>query len=347
MVEHLAELWELFKDDPNLSFYLLLWYDPQYGELERIAHKLPIPIVGLPKLHFTHWDLVVMADHLVSHHWSGWNLFSWPILRIPHGAVGKHIDGELYAFGSRCYDKNRNIPYKRIFVYSENERRMAIEMDPQFSDKVVVVGNLKSERLLEKSRSRDEIRHELGINQGETLVFMVSTYGPNCLLNTVGAALFSEARRLCGKFRFALSIHPKEHAHRREVDSDWHETLSTLKNDGFLVLECGEDWENYMVACDVILTDHTSLTSYGVALGKPYIYTPVPENVTEKYGLTWQLMSISPTLRADASNLMECLMFGVNEYRLEKLAQLMGNLSYYPGEAKDRARKAVYAILYN
>lgn len=347
MVEHLAELWELFKDDQNLTFCLLLWYEPQYGELERVVHKLPIRIVGLPKLHFTHWDLVITADHLVSHHWSGWNLFSWPILRIPHGAVGKRVEGELYAFGSRCYDKNRNIPYTRIFVYSENERRIAIEMDPQFSEKIVVVGNLKSERLLEKSRSRDEIRHQLGISQDETLVFMVSTYGPNCLLNTVGDALFSEARRVSGKFRFALSIHPIEHMAKREAESDWHESLLTLKNDGFLVLECGEDWENYLVACDVILTDHTSLTSYGVALGKPYIYTPFPESVTEKHGLTWHVMPISPILRADASNLVECLMFGINEYRLEKLAEILKKLGYYPGEAKNRARNGVYDILYH
>lgn len=349
MVEHLAELWELLKDNQNLVFHLLLWYDPQrgeYGELERVAHKLPIRIIGLPKLHLTHWDLVVTADHLASHHWSGWNLFSWPILRIPHGSVGKRIDGEVWAFGSKCYDKNRNILYKRIFVYSEHERRIAIEIDPQFSDKVEVVGNLKSERLLERSRTRDEIRNQLGVNQDETLVFMVSTYGPNCLLNTVGDSLLSEARQVCGKFRFALCIHPKEYVFKRETESDWNENLSMLKNDGFLVLESGEDWEHYMIACDVILTDHTSLSSYGVGLGKPYIFTPVPESVTEKYSLTCQLMDFSPILRPDASNLMECLMFAKNEYPLEKLAQLMEKLGYYPGEAKARARKAVYNILY-
>ena len=347
MVEHLAELWELFKDDQNLTFCLLLWYEPQYGELERIAHKLPIRIVGLSKLYLTHWDLVVLADHLVSHHWSGWDLFSWPILRIPHGAVGKRVDGELYAFGSKCYDKNRNIPYKRIFVYSENERRMAIDMDSQFSEKIAVVGNLKSEKLLEKSLNRNEIRHQLGIKQDETLVFMVSTYGSNCLLNTMGDSLLCEARRLSGKFRFAISIHPKEHQHKIETESDWNESLATLKSDGFLVMEFGEDWENYLVACDVILTDHSSLSSYGVALGKPYIYSPVPDYVTETHGLTWHLMRISPILHADASNLKECLTHGINEYQLEKLAELLKTLGYYPGEAKNRARREVYDILYN
>ena len=347
MVEHLAELWELLKDDQHLVFYLLLWYDPEYGEMERLAKKLPVPIVGLSKLNLTHWDLVITADHLDSHHWSGWSLFSWPMLRIPHGAVGKYEEGELYAFGSKCYDKNRNIPYTRIFVYNESEKRIAIKMDPRFSDKVVVIGNLKSERLLEKSINRDEIRDQLGIKQDEVLVFMASTYGPNCLLNTVGNSLLSEARRVGGKFRFALSIHPKEHSIKKQQETNWAETLSSLRNDGFLVLEVGEDWENYMLACDIILTDHTSLTSYGVVLGKPYIYTPVSDNVIENYSLAWHLMSISPILLIDASNLMECLMFATNEYRFERLTELTKMVNFYPGEAKARTRKEVYDILHN
>jgi len=346
MVEHLSELWELFKDDQNLIFYLFLLHgDERPGEMERVSHKLPVRIIGNWKLHLKQWDLVIIADHLCSHDISGWNLFSWPTLRIPHGMAGKRVEGELYAFGSKCYDENGRIRYTRMFVYSEAERRKAIEMDHEFSKKVFVVGNLKSDRLLEKSRDRDEIRHQLGIANGEILVLIVSTFGPNCLLNMMGGALLSELRRLFGQFRFALSIHPMEYLSKSTGECSWGERLRTLRAEGLLVLDPGEDWEPYVVASDVILTDHTSLSLYGLALRHPYVYVPVHETMVDKDGLTWQLMAISPTLRPDASNLKECLMQALNEYPLEKLKELNENFCSYPGEAKARTQQAVYDML--
>lgn len=344
MVEHLSELWELFEDDQNLIFHLFLLHgDRCPGEMERVNHKLPVRIIKNWELQLKCWDLVVIADHL--HYISHWNVFSFPILRIPHGSVCKRVNGELYAFGRDCYDKNGKIRYTRMFVYNETERRMAIEVDPEFSDKVVVAGNLKSDRLLDKSRDRNVIRHRLGVGQDETLVLIASTFGPNCLFNIMGDALLSEARQLSGQFRFALSVHPLEHSSKATGERSWEERLSVLRAEGFLVLDPGEDWEPYIVACDIILTDHTSLSLYGLPLGRPYIYAPVPETVIEKYGLTWQLMDISPTLRPDASNLTECLMQAMNEYPLEKLKELNEKFCSYPGEAKARTRQAVYDML--
>lgn len=346
MVEHLSEIWELLKYDQNLRFYLFLPHsDSTQGMYQRISSKLDIRIISRLKLLLKRWDLVILPDHL--HYISRWNLFTWPTLRIPHGVVGKSVEGESYYFGKPCLNSNGEIPYTRIIVYSEAEMRLAITTNPSFKNKVVVTGNLKSDSLLKKSKNRDKIKTQLGLQQNEKLILIVSTFGENCLFNTIGEVLLSKAISLSTQFRFAISIHPFEHSKRMSGDNKWLEYLSNLRSQGFLVLAPTEDWESYMLACDILLTDHTSLSLYGLPLGKSFIYVPIPEDSIEKNSITWGLMNISPMLSADASNLEDCINEANSNICKDRLKDLSDKFCTYAGEATDRTKTAIYDILNN
>jgi len=348
MAEHLSDVWELFKDDPHLTFYLFQPFEEKLpGEIEYVSNKIPVRKTSKTELYLRHWDLVIAADHpgavgTLSHII---NTFSWPTLRIPHGVPGKRVDGQIYAFNSQCYDERGEIRYTRMLVSSETERQMAVEADPGFSDRVVIVGNLKSDRLLEMAQYRDEIRQRFGVGPGDIFVLTLSTFGPNCLFNMMGNELIDEMRRHSDLFHFALSVHPLEYRSKGSGGLNWGERLAELVREGFVVRDPKEDWRPYMLACDVILTDHTSLALYGVSLGRPYVYAPVSETLVEKDSLTWHLLAISPMLRADGSNLKESLWSAMNDYPLGKLKDLNQMLNSFPREAEARIRREVYSLL--
>lgn len=348
MVEHLASLWEVFKHDENLVFALYLVYGNKMpGETARISHKLPIEQVGKWERYLRNWDLVITPDHIFQGmSWTHINTFSWPTLHIPHGITNKRVKGEVYAFGRGCYDKKGRIRYTKMLLSGEAEKRLAIEMNPEFFDRCVVVGSLICDRLVEMSCNRDAIRQRLGIAQNEILVLVLGTFGPTGLYNMMGESLLPELRRNTGRFRFALSIHPLEYITKPGEDISWGERLSAMRSEGFLVLDPGDDWEPYMVACDIILTDHTSLALYGVALGRHYVYAPVPDGAVEENGPGWQLQAISPILNRDASNLLECLDHALTAYPTGMLKEVFEKISSYPGKSRSKVSEQVYALLY-
>ena len=363
MVEHLADFWNVFKDEKYLNFVVFqtnkkkipitekLFSKPhkkgQDGESERLLSLLPIRKIDTLELNLRRWDLVILADHLFNgNSLSGLDALQfWPTLRIMHGIPNKVHDGEHYTFGSGCFYIDGKVRYTNIQVTSDADKELAIEINPKLSEKVIVVGNLRSDALLEKLLNRDKIRNDLGIGKEEKLVFIVSTWGPHCLFNTMGNVILAEALKLMGQFHFALSIHPLEHSLQIKNSTNWESYLSSLQKEGFFILKPGDNWDKFIVACDIILTDHTSLSLYGAAMYKPYIYVPVPENLIQKNGLTWQLMQISPCLNLDASNLLACINFVLNEYPYKKLKVINERFYSYPGEAKIRTRKAVYDML--
>lgn len=347
MAEYLADFWDLFKDDQNLNFCLHKFHrDLRPGEADRIMNRLPIRQVGKLEYYFRHWDLVVTADHINSNGTlTHINPYSWPTLRIPHGIANKMVAGQLYTYGKSCYDKRGKILYSCIFASSKTELDLALGMNPAFSDVVTVVSNLKCDLILDQSRQRDDIRYKLGVSPDEKLILVASTFGPNCLFNVIGDALLAEIERLSGQYRFSLTIHPLEYVASLPNKPSWGERLSVFKEKGCLVITPGESWEPYMIASDVIITDHTSLSLFGLVLERPYIFSPIPDTVISEETLTWQLRKFSPVLHADASNLQECLHTALHEYPYTELGSLREKCLPLIGQAKSLVRAAVFRLL--
>jgi hypothetical protein len=345
--EYLADVWNVLKADHRLRFWLLgPFVEERQGADDFVRSVLPLPRIRARRVYARKWDLVMAADHV-----SGVPLDDifdrrrWPTLRIPHGVPGKRLDGELYAFGRHALDDDGNIRYTRMFVASENEKEMAVAINPRYEDVVAVVGSLQEDRLLEMARRRDTVRRQLGLGPDETVVFVLSTWGPNALFNIMGDALLGEMRRNLSAFRFMLSVHPWEYRPKPEGGRVWGEYLRTLGSEGFIIRDAGEDWMPYMAACDVILADHTALALHGVMLGRPFVYSPVPDQVVEKGSVIGDLMSISPRLKANASNLKDGLLEALNGYPAAKLKHISLKLNSLPGQAEPRVKDEVYRLV--
>ena len=63
---YLAETWEIFKSDPRLEFCLVMPYlERRTGEFAEIRRLLPLREVHSFWARAGHWDLIVIADHLL------------------------------------------------------------------------------------------------------------------------------------------------------------------------------------------------------------------------------------------------------------------------------------------
>jgi len=347
MAEYLAEIWELLKDDKRLRFRLALFnpgQDPHAGEYLR--RTLPVGLVNTVWAYVRRWDLIVAADHaprvLADRR-------RCPTLRVQHGiASGVRQTDTNWTFGRSALDfPGRRIRYTRLFVASEANRDHAIATNPGFRDVAAVVGNLHDDKMLALADRRDEIRRELGFTAEDTVVFVLSSWGPNCLFNTVGDAILAEARNLLDEFRFILNVHPNEYRPKPPGQRVWGEYLRTCREDGFTVREPDESWAPYMVACDVLLTDFTSLALRGALLEKPTVYVPVPDGILEKGSLVWRLRDISPQIQSDASDLRACLLKAIRQFSLplDKLREIARDVNSHPGRSRERCLDELYALL--
>lgn len=336
-------MWHLLSEDPRLRFRLLvLCSDTRQEALEHIYKTLPLKEVGTPWAAVFRWDLAILADHEGRGIVDAWRC---PVLRVQHGIPGKRVSGEVYAFGRDARDARGSIRYTRIFVSSTSLKDLAVSIDPSYEDAIAVVGSLGDDRLLAENTRREEYRERLGLQPDDIAVLVMSTYGPTSLFHRVGDALLAEALRLQDQFRFILSAHPAEYRPRGPGERVWGEFVESQAEHGFLVRRPSESWVPYVIVCDIVLTDHTSVSVHGAILGRPLVFVPIAEGAVEPGSVIQQLRDISPVIQEDSSDLRDALFEALNSYPFDKMRDLVDRMNSCPGQAASRMRQEAYALL--
>jgi hypothetical protein len=343
MVEHLLDFYNLFKDDSRLQFRVVFWeYSDRPGEGERMREVMPIPEIDLHWALVKLWDIFVIADYCFK---GLLDMRNFPSVYIGHGSDGKSVDGENSLTNIKlAFDRKGRSILSRMFYSREIDRDYTVRKEPRLKDIITVVGNLQHDNLLAQAESRNEFRCQLGFKSSDTVLFVLSTFGPDSLFQTIGDAFLEQSRQLLGEFHFILSIHPNEYCSRAPGQRVWGEYLRSQREFGFLVREPSESWIPYMVACDIVLTDHTSLCDAAALLEKPVIFVPVREELIWKGSIRWNLLQFAPVLK-DVRKLRECLLKAKDDYPLEKLHELAKTINPHPGEAAERIRKEIYDLL--
>jgi len=344
MAEFMANIWNMLKNDKRLHFYL---YESirvkRVGGIEYIRKFLPIPHTSKKRTELRHTDLVIVADFvsekIVDKQYN-------PTIRIQHGIEGgKIIEGEYYNFGKGILDKHGNVRFSRIFVSSHAIAEIGLKSNPALGDVIAVTGNLHCDKLLSMESKRGQYRDRFGFKPDDIVVMVISTWGPYCLFNTVGKAVLDQTRNLMDKYRFILNVHPHEYREKPPGQRVWGEYLRQQKKYGYWLADASEDWMPYMVASDIIVSDQTSLSLFGVILDRPIITVPIPDEQLTKGALLWRLREFSPTIKPDASDLRDRLIEAMENYPHDKLRELAKDINSYPGQAAKRAKREIYKIL--
>ena len=343
MASFLSDIYDLLVEDERIELYVTFpQEEDRPGGHDIIRKKLPVQEIGLKRANIANWDMVIVADYGF---YSLTNPTDYPVVRIPHGITGKILGGNEYHYGSMMYNKDGSLGYTKIFEASNANRDRIVKSNPELEDVIVTVGSMLADKALIHSDRRDEYREKFSFKKDEKVAFVMSTWGEHSVFHRYGDALIDEMKKLLGQnYRFILSAHPIEFKPRDDGKRVWGEYLRELTNEGFDYRDCSDDWPPYMAAADYLLTDHTSLALFGAVLGKPAIYTDFPDELIVEGSYTWMFRELSPVLN-DAAKLAECLKQVEQSYPTDRLKQLAGNITSFPGDAFERASREIYSLL--
>jgi hypothetical protein len=351
MAEHLYNFWQLFKHDLRLHFYVMLYEGKEKNRAidvnasrEKLLTTISLSEVGSFSSHFRHWDLVVVADHTDNKLLT--SICKTSTLYIGHSPNSKYRPEKsgTISYGKYVLDYFGNCVYDRMFVSTHKIFELAVKQNPELSKIAVVVGNINNDRIVAALSERNRFRHTFGFRPDDIVVLVLSTWRKECLFESVGDELLQEARKLMKEFKFILTIHPNEYRAKPPGQRVWGEFLRTQRQYGFIVREPWEDWLPYMIACDVIITDHTSLAVHGVLVNKPIIRVPVPDEYIWQGSITWEIGLFAPILN-DMRRLRDVILNALQNYPMDKLQKLSREINPYPGESGARVSKEVYSLL--
>jgi hypothetical protein len=344
MATYLKPIWKALRLDQRLLFFRMSdAKEFRPGEEARIAQVLPVPSFNRVLAPFFSWDMVIVSCH-------GFHEVAdsrrCPVIHVPHGP-GDGTFGDTknsHCYGSCCYDVKGRLRYTRMFEGSERKKALVARSLPDIGAIIQVVGNPKYDELLSKVARREEIRKDLGFSPDDTVVFVTSTFREPSLLEAYGDEILAAAKPLIGRFQFVISGHPSLYNVGYQGKHNWPEFLPNLRGQGFCVRDPEEDFAPYMIAANLLMTDHTGLCVYGALLEKPAIFTVIEDKYILKDSPTWRYRAISPVL-TDVTSLEPTILSAIRDYPYDRLRELAHDIHPYTGQSENRIRAAVYGLL--
>ncbi len=341
---YVRNFYKLFLQDDRLSFFVtIVPAKMDETSIDNLLHRIRLPCVDFERATTNWWDLIVSPCHGYVDRFPS----EVPKFFINHGIYSGKIIGENdFCYGPR-YTMVGEVPrYNRMFESSLVARDLVTARYPALQGHISVVGDLRIDAMLVNQVEREKIRASLGFSSHDIVVLSMSTWGSSSLMERFGPAYCEEAKRLmdAGKYKFIISTHPNLWIKRYAVRQPWGAYLINQKSRGFVVIEPSDDWERYLIASDLAVSDHTSLSLTYATLGKPLVYVPIEQSESPENSMISRLVKISPRLEAP-DQLEHIVQSALREYPLDKLKHIALDICAYPGQSANRIRQETYQVL--
>ena len=275
--------------------------------------------------------------------------FMWaPLLRdtariqIFHGVGGK--------YGFDAPDRSMREWHRLFFV---NERRLrnfvacgAVDAD---SPATRLVGMPKVDCLVDGTYRREHVLQSLGLDPSRPTVLYAPTWSPASSLNAMGAALLEALGRMPVNVIMKLHDRSRDLRERYSGGIDWVSRLQPLLVTGRGALAPGHDISPYLVAADVMVTDHSSAGFEFLLRDRPVVRIHRPQlielaNVHPDYvallaSVSRSVDDLPATLAAVERALADPAEQGPERRRVA------ADLFYRPGGATARAVRELYEVI--
>ncbi|WP_213453512.1 hypothetical protein [Rhizomonospora bruguierae] len=265
----LLEVLDLFRDDVRVQ--VLFVVDP--GSVFRDGVRELLGSVGAK---IVSWDLVATLDvDLVLTASENVELAGVvaPVVVLPHG-VGFHKlisvrDGGVRVSGV-VPDRVAARDDVALVVSHPGQIAQLKQVSPLAAERAVVAGDLTYDRFVASGRLRDRYRRFLGVEDGRRLVVLTSTWRDQSLWGRwrslpeqVLAALPAD------EYRVAMILHPNVwFGHGPWQVRTW---LTRAREAGLMVVPPTAGWQATVLAADVVVGDHGSVTFYAAAMDTPLL----------------------------------------------------------------------------
>ncbi len=214
----------------------------------------------------TRFDLAISASH-----YGGLDRLRSPLLILPHGpgytkTISRPDDGLAPRPGLAPADEPT--PATTVML-SHEDQRAQWQANPAAGVQTVVIGDPVFDRLEASMSERERYRHALGLKEGRKLVAISSTWGPSALL----AARPSLASDLLAELPAdEYAVVALLHSNIWVGHGQWQLRLwlgRALEAGLRLIPYDDGSWRSALVASDLLIGDHGSVTLYGATLGIP------------------------------------------------------------------------------
>ncbi|SFP19329.1 MULTISPECIES: hypothetical protein [Actinomadura] len=296
----------------------------------------------------TRWDLVVAASHGMLEKLHG------PVMTVLHGAGPGKLLPRLRGAGppaarpvsglirERLVVAGRVVPSSIVLAH-DRHREMLERECPEAGPVAFTAGDPCLDRLLASMPYRSVYRRALGVRPGRRLVFVSSTWNGDSLLGRHPDLLLRVAAELPrDRYQIVAALHPNVWSyHSKRQVLAWHADCLRL---GVRLFPPEEGWRAGLVAADVLIGDHGSVTCYGAAIGVPVLLGTFPEDAVAPGTHVAGLGALAPRVDWDRP-LVPQLEEAAHAFTGRVHAAIRNAVSSRPGEAAGLIRGEMYRLL--
>jgi len=166
---------------------------------------------------------------------------------------------------------------------------------PDAAEVAVVTGDPVFDSMLASVPLRHLYRDALGVRGTQRLVLVSSTWGPSSLYGSrPDLVLRLRAELPLDDYQVAVALHPNTwSAHSPWQVRRW---LETCTRSGVVVFPAEEGWRAGLVAADLVIGDHGSVTFYGASLGRPVLLAAAPGDTVDSASAIGRFLDTAPQL---------------------------------------------------
>ncbi|MCK2238660.1 MULTISPECIES: hypothetical protein [unclassified Crossiella] len=163
-------------------------------------------------------------------------------------------------------------PFAKALVFSHPEQ--ITRLTPAARPAAVLAGDPCYDRILASRHLTPRYRAALAAPAGRTLIAVTSTWSPTALFATPDLIRRLLAELPADTHQLALILHPNiwHHHGPRQL----HTWLADCLRAGLLLLPEHEGWRATLLAADLVIGDHGSVTCYAAALDRPVLLAAFP-----------------------------------------------------------------------
>jgi CDP-glycerol glycerophosphotransferase (TagB/SpsB family) len=340
-----APVFRAMQADPRVEYYFTASEEP--ARMSAIYHEAmreessdthaTIRLIEPRRAAMLRFDAYLASDFM-------WATLLRDTMRVQvfHGVGGK------YGFDNP--DASMRDWHRLFFV---NERRLrnfigsgAIEAD---SPAIRLIGMPKVDCLVDGTFNRDSVLLELGLDPARPTVLYAPTWSPASSLNAMGAELIAALGRMPVNVIMKLHDRSRDLRERYSGGVDWAARLQPLLVPGKGALAPGHDISPYLVAADVMVTDHSSAGFEFLLRDRPLVRIHRPQLI--------ELANVHPAyvdLLASVSRSVDDLRAAIAaiERALERpdeqsadRSRVAADLFYRPGGATARSVRELYDVI--
>lgn len=304
------------------------------------------------------FEELAIADHVVDRGSVRWRRFDLYVNADPWEAVKlRRVARQLNFFhgvaGKYNLDYPHGLPlnfsrYDRVAFPNEGRRRAYVAAGIVREDRAVLVGYPKADVLASTTADPRAMAGALGLDATRPTVIFAPTFSPASALNHAGDEIV--------KTLLACGCNVIAKLHDRSLDADprysgginWRERLARFEGPNFLLAR-GGDSTPYVLASDVMVTDHSSIGFEFCVADRPVVVFDAPGLIEaarvnpEKVALLRSAAVVVSDVRQLGAAIHDAL--ASPQLRRAERRRAADEVFFHPGTATERALRLVYDLL--